>query len=354
MLYIVLFFLLFSVFLYVLLGGADYGAGIVELFSSGKDKEINRKTIYRVMGPIWEVNHIWLIIILVILWVAFPGYFNVMVIYLHIPLTLLLLGITMRGLAFVFRHYDAVIDRTQILYNWMFRIASLVTPIFLGMSFGTLVGGQILMTDDYQNNSFQEIFVAPWLNVFTILVGIFYAALCAFLASTLLIGETSGEVRKIYSRKSAKSTLALVLIGCILLSYGYLTKIKFVEDFLHNPVSLGAVFLSAALLFPLWISIKKGKVVGTRLLAGFQVVLILFAAIYAHFPYLIITQNREVSLFEDLAPQSTISNLAIMLLIGGFVILPGVFHLMRSFKMIKILDSDEQEFDQYFSEEKEL
>lgn len=351
MLYVVLFFLIFSFFLYVLLGGADFGAGIVELFSSGKGKEINRKTVYRVMGPIWEVNHIWLIILLVILWVAFPVYFNIIVIYLHIPLTLVLLGITMRGVSFVFRHYDAVIDKSQILYNWMFRISSFVTPVFLGMSFGALIGGEILVTEDYINHGFPEIFIAPWLNFFTILVGLFYAALCAFLASTLLIGETTGESRKIYSRTSAGFTIALVLVGFILITYGYLTNVKFIADFLQNPVSVGAVILSGFLLIPLWKFIRKERTAGSRLLAGFQVILILFAAIYAHFPYLIITRQREISLLVDTAPEATISNLGIMLLIGGFVILPGVFHLMRSFKMIKILGRDEQEYEQYHPEE---
>ncbi|MDX1721169.1 MAG: cytochrome d ubiquinol oxidase subunit II, partial [Salegentibacter mishustinae] len=150
MLYIVLFFLLFSLLLYVLLGGADFGAGIVELFSSAKNKEHTRDTIYRVMGPIWEANHIWLIIMLVILWVAFPAYFNIIIIYLHIPLTLVLLGITLRGVAFVFRHYDAVVDKSQFWYNWLFRIGSFVTPVFLGMSFGALIGGKIIITEDYE------------------------------------------------------------------------------------------------------------------------------------------------------------------------------------------------------------
>lgn len=353
MLFVVLFFLIFSFFLYVLLGGADFGAGIVELFSSAKGKEINRKTVYRVMGPIWEVNHIWLIILLVILWVAFPIYFNVVVIYLHIPLTLVLLGITLRGVSFVFRHYDALVDKSQILYNWMFRISSFVTPIFLGMSFGSLISGKILITEDYTNYGFQDLFIAPWLNLFSLLVGFFYAALCAFLASTLLIGETSGESRKIYSRKSAFFTISLVLIGFILLLYGYFTDVKFIADFISNPVSVGAVVLSGILLIPLWKFIRKEDTVGSRLLAGLQVVLILFAAIYAHFPYLIITQSSELSLLEDIAPQATISNLGIMLLVGGFVILPGLFHLMRSFKMIKILDRDEQEYEQYNPEKGE-
>ena len=40
MLLVVLFFLGFSLLLYVLLGGADFGAGIIELFSSKTNQDI--------------------------------------------------------------------------------------------------------------------------------------------------------------------------------------------------------------------------------------------------------------------------------------------------------------------------
>ncbi len=346
MLYLVLFFTFFSFFLYVLLGGADFGAGIIELFSSKEDKRTTRDTAYSVMGPVWEANHIWLIILLVVLWIAFPGYFNVIVIYLHIPFVLILLGITMRGVAFIFRHYDAIVDKSQYTYNWMFRISSFITPVFLGMAFGALIGGRIILTEDYANFSFYEIFMQPWLNVFSLLVGLFYATLCAFMASTLLIGETSGAVRKMFSRKSAAYTIFLVVLGFVLIGYGYFAEVEFVRDFVENPVSIGAIALSALLLIPLWKSIRNQNRIWSRYLAGLQVVLVLFAAIYAHFPYIIITSGKELSLLEGRAPDEVISNLGIMLLIGGFVILPGLFHLMRSFNMIKILDRGKGEMEQ--------
>ncbi|MDT0643938.1 cytochrome d ubiquinol oxidase subunit II [Zunongwangia sp. F363] len=343
MLYVVLFFTLFSFFLYVLLGGADFGAGIVELFSSRENKKINRDTIYKVMGPVWEANHIWLIILIVILWIAFPVYFNIIIIYLHIPLTLVLMGITMRGVAFIFRHYDAIKDKSQYLYNGMFRISSLITPIFLGMSFSALIGGEIILTDDYAGHSFVDIFMHPWVNLFSLLVGLFYAALCAFLASTLLIGESEGKIRKMYSRKSSAFTIVLVVLGFILIAYGYIADIAFIEDFITNPVSIIAVLLSGILLIPLWRSIKKQNRIGSRYLAGLQVMFILFAALYAHYPYIIITTEEEVSLLEGVAPGSVITTLGISLIIGGFIILPGLFHLMKSFKMIKVFEKDSEE-----------
>lgn len=73
-------------------------------------------------------------------------------------------------------------------------------------------------------------------------------------------------------------------------------------------------------------------------MAGLQFGLILFAAVYAHFPYIIITANSELSLLENMAPDATISNLGMMLLIGGCIVLPALFYLMKSFNMIKVLE----------------
>ncbi|MEW4924169.1 cytochrome d ubiquinol oxidase subunit II [Algibacter sp. 2305UL17-15] len=340
MLYVVLFFLMVSLLLYVLLAGADFGAGIIELFSSKKNRQITKKTVYRVIGPVWEANHIWIIIILVILWVGFPEFYNVIVVYLHIPLTLILLGITLRGVSFVFRHYDAYKDKSQILYDWMFRLSSLLTPLFLGMTFGAMVSGKIVITDNYATTTFYNIFINPWLNGFSILVGLFFTALCSFLAAVLLIGEASDSERKLYVKKAGVANLAVIIIGFLVLSFGFINTIAFVTDFIKNPYAIGLVVLSALLIFPLIQSIKKAKKVSSRFLAGTQVVLILFAAILAHYPNLLITADSEMSIIEAASTEKVIEVLGISLIIGGAVILPGLFHLFKSFKMIKALDQD--------------
>ncbi len=340
MLYVVLFFLIFSLYLYVLLGGADYGAGIVELFSSEENQKITKKTIYRVMGPVWEANHIWIIILIVILWIAFPGYYNILVVYLHIPITIVLLGVTLRGVAFVFRHYDAIIDNSQKLYDAMFKVSSFITPIFLGMVFGGLISGNIIIEDDVTNLSFYEAFVKPWLNVFSLLIGLFFAALCAFLSSVLLIGEADSGKEQIYIRKSAIATIVVFITGLVTFIYGYATGKEFVMSFIQDPFSVIAVILSALLLAPLWITIKRGNKVWSRFFAGLQVFLILLAALISHFPNILITKTSSVSLLEGVAPQSVIQSLGVALLVGGLIILPGLFHLLKSFKMIKILERD--------------
>ncbi|SEM29946.1 cytochrome bd-I ubiquinol oxidase subunit 2 apoprotein [Aquimarina amphilecti] len=340
MLYVVLFFLMFSLYLYVVLGGADYGAGIVEMFSSEENQKITKKTIYRVMGPVWEANHIWIIIMIVILWIAFPAYYNILVVHLHIPLTIVLLGVTLRGVAFVFRHYDAIIDNSQKLYDGMFKVSSLVTPIFLGMVFGGLISGEIQLSENINNLTFYEIFVKPWFNVFSVLVGLFFAALCAFLSSVLLIGESEEGKENIYIRKAAIATIVVFVMGLITFIYGYIDNYFFVKNFITDPYAIAAMIISGILLLPLWLTIKKGRRVLSRLFAGLQVFLILLAALISHFPNIIISKNGSVSLLDQIAPDSVINVLGVSLIIGGAVILPGLFHLLKSFKMIKILEQN--------------
>jgi cytochrome bd ubiquinol oxidase subunit II len=338
MLYVVLFFAILSFVLYVLLGGADFGAGILELFSAPDHKKSIKKTVYSVLGPVWEANHIWIIILIVVLWIAFPQFYNVVIIYMHIPLTLVLLGITLRGVAFVFRHYDAVKDNSQHLYDRMFEFSCLVTPIFLGMTFGALLHGDLITLEEAPNATFAEVYVHPWLQPFPILTGFFFSALCVFLAATFLIGEAKDYEKRMYMRKAGIAIFAVVVLGLITILDGYLEGNEFTSEFISNPLAIGAVALSGALLYPLWRVIRIGRIIWCRFLAGAQVLLILFAAIGTHFPNLIITSTKEVSLLDGIAPNSVINVLGISLIIGGVLIIPGLLHLLKSFRMIKVLE----------------
>jgi cytochrome d ubiquinol oxidase subunit II len=120
MIYIVIGFLWLSICLYVILGGADFGAGIVE--SSPEKQTQNADFDVQSIAPVWEANHMWLIIAIVILFVGFPEIYTTLSTYLHIPLVLMLVGIIARGTAFTFRHYDAVEDSWQVFIHRFFTL----------------------------------------------------------------------------------------------------------------------------------------------------------------------------------------------------------------------------------------
>ena len=57
---------------YALFGGADFGGGIWDLLASGPRKREQRELIEQAIGPIWEANHVWLILVVVVLFTGFP------------------------------------------------------------------------------------------------------------------------------------------------------------------------------------------------------------------------------------------------------------------------------------------
>ena len=122
----------------------------------------------------------------------------------------------------------------------------------------------------------------------------------------------------------------------MILAYGYFNEIDFVIDFIENKYSIIAVAISGIVLIPLWKMIKLKRKAWARILAGVQVLLIVSAAMLAHFPDVIITSTQEISILDGVAPDSVIQVLGIALLIGGAIILPGLYHLMKSFQLIKL------------------
>src|SRR3989454_8278652 len=136
---IVVLFILSSLIVYALMGGADFGGGMWNLLAFGPRAERQREAIADAIGPIWEANHVWLILVIVLLFTGFPGGFATMMTALNIPMTVMLLGIVLRGSAFVFRKYDVRERR----WGTLFGMASFLTPFFQGVILGALTTGQI-------------------------------------------------------------------------------------------------------------------------------------------------------------------------------------------------------------------
>lgn len=328
--FVIISFLCLAILLYFLLGGADFGAGIIELFTSPKNRSKTRNTMYHAIGPVWEANHMWLIIAIVILFVAFPKVYTTMSVYLHIPLAIMLVGIIARGTAFVFRHYDAVKDQMQEVYHKIFIYSSFITPLFLGIIAGSVISGQI----DNQANDFLSAYVYGWFNWFSIAVGLFTVALCGFLAAIYLIGESKADTdKRRFIKKAEMMNIAAVFIGMLVFLAAYIEGVPLMNWIFKDSVGLAAVVLASLSLILLWYLLLKGKTKILRVLAGFQVTMILLAISYAHFPNFIrFKDGTALSLYETIAPIKTVESLGWALLLGSLLILPFLGYLFYKFQ----------------------
>ncbi len=329
MIYVVIGFLWLSVCLYLILGGADFGAGIVEFLTPKKYKEQTQKSMYKAIGPIWEANHMWLIIAIVILFVGFPTIYSTLSTYLHIPLVLMLVGIIARGTAFTFRNYDAIQDRWSFLYTSIFQWSSVITPFFLGLIAAATVSGYI----NPAATDFLGLYVYGWLNPFGISVGIFTVGLCGYLAacfSILSLDDVEEKERRI--KKIFKTILLVIFTGIIVFITAHFSGIPLLHWIFSKPLGCIAVVLATLSLILLYFQLKRGHFKFAKILTGFQIIMILIAATYQHFPNLVIlADGNHLSLFDTHAAPKTLKSLGLALLIGSVFILPFLFYLMYSF-----------------------
>ncbi|HET6448345.1 MAG TPA: cytochrome d ubiquinol oxidase subunit II, partial [Conexibacter sp.] len=124
--------------LYVVLGGADFGAGLWQLLAGRGDRGAHiREHAHEAMAPVWEANHVWLIFVLVVIWTCYPVAFGSIVSTLAIPLFIAAIGIIFRGTAYALRA-GTVRAREQRTVDTVFGLASVLTPFALGTVVGAI------------------------------------------------------------------------------------------------------------------------------------------------------------------------------------------------------------------------
>jgi len=316
--------ILASLILYALLGGADFGGGVWDLLAFGPRAERQRRTIANAVAPVWEANHVWLILVVVILFTAFPTAFAAMMIALHIPVTLMLIGIVLRGSAFAFRKTPG-----DLRWSRIFGISSAITPFFQGMILGALSTGHIRVMDGQVTSGY----FAGWLGPFAIAGGFFALTLFAFLAATYLTMEAHGdpEVQVDFRRRALLSELMLALIAVIVFGTSirgapqmYLGLTAWWAPWLLAATGICAIVASVAL----W---RRGFPLARAAAIG-QVMLILIGWCLSQFPHLIIP---DLTVYNSAAPRTTLELLLGALALGALILFPSLAYLFRVFKSTK-------------------
>ena len=298
---------------YVLLGGADFGGGIWDLLADGPRKTRQRELIANAIGPVWEANHVWLILALVLLFTCFPRAFARIAISLHIPLTLMLIGIVLRGSAFVFQIYGGGGGR-------VFAIASLVTPVLLGMCVGAVAGAEIGQVGGIPGGGFHALYVATWLTSFSLAVGLFTLTCFAFLAAVYLTLETPDpELQGDFRIRAIGSGVWVLLMAGLALA---VAPRRNVVD--HRM----AVLVGIAALLTFW-ALWQRRYRVARVAAAAEVALILWGWAVAQYPYML---PPDLTIAGAAAPLRTLNLALIVLILGAIVLFPSLYYLLKVFK----------------------
>ncbi len=210
--------------LYAVLGGADFGGGVWDLFASGPRAQAQRDAITHAIGPVWEANHVWLIYIIVLSFTCFPPAYATIAVGLFAPLSFALVGIVLRGAAFVFRNYASASRALVRSWEVVFGIASLLAPFFLGDAIGSLATGSY-----------------AWLSPFALSVGLFAVTVCAQTAAVFILREIEDDaVRDDFRRRAVRATIAVWIAGLVPAAFTE-TMLPQIAASLHGPAAVASV-----------------------------------------------------------------------------------------------------------------
>lgn len=320
--------MLISLIIYMLTGGADFGGGIWDLFATGKRTNSQRDLITHALSPIWEANHVWLIVIIVLLFVAFPVAFAAIGTALHIPLTLMLFGIVLRGTAFVFRTYDDQSETTHLRWSRIFAIGSIITPIMLGVTLGAVASGTIHV--NVETGKVNTDFISSWMAPFPFAIGFFTLTICGLLAAVYLTLETEDvelqEDFRIRALVAAFSVGIMAGVSLLLSAKGAPSIRQGLGNSLWSipfHISTGAVAIWA--ICAIW----KRHFHLARVLVPIQVVLIILGWGFAQFPYLV---APNLTFSNTAAPNSVLRPVFVIVIIGGIILIPAFWYLYAVFK----------------------
>ena len=313
--------------LYALSGGADFGGGVWDLLARGPHAGRQRDLIAHAIGPIWEANHVWLILVVVLLFVCFPVAWSAISTGLHVPLTLLLIGIVLRGSAFTFRSYGDEEEGRAQWWGRVFAVASVVSPLMLGVCVGGIAGGSLRVAADGRVLSG---FVDSWATPLAGVLGLLTLSLFAFLAAVYLTCEAQDDAtREDFRARALASGLTTGVLAFAALALAHATAPALWDGLVRRPWSIPFHLGTGAVAVGALVALQRRAYTAARALAVVQVTLVLWGWALAQVPRLLLP---ELTFTAAAAPPAVLRGVLGALAAGALVLVPSLVYLFRVFR----------------------
>lgn len=294
-----------ALLVYVILDGYDLGVGLLLPQATEAEKD----TMIASIGPFWDANETWIVLGIGVLLIGFPKAHGIVLSFLYIPVTLMLFGLILRGVAFDLRVKAG--DNRRKLWNRAFCIGSLIAALSQGWMLGAYITG-------LDTGGVSLLFAA--------LIALTLPALYILLGACWLMMKTEGEL---FEKASRWARLALLPMGVALLLVSVATPLVsqvIAERWFTLPSAIGLlpIPLFCVLLFAgmAWLLSRPDLLRAgyAWLLFASLVLLCILAALglaYSLFPDIII---GRIDIWEAAASTDSL----IFVLVGLVITLPAI------------------------------
>jgi cytochrome d ubiquinol oxidase subunit II len=315
-------FVLTGLVLYVVLGGADFGAGFWQLFAGrGPHGERIREHAHESMGPVWEANHVWLIFVLTVFWTAYPAALGSIASTLAVPLFIAAIGIIMRGAAYALRS-GASGPRELSVIDTVFSVSSILTPFALGAAVGAIAARRVPV-----GNAAGHLF-SSWLNPTSILIGVDAVAASAYLAAVYLAADAARRGEPSLEEQFRIRALGAGLVAGAL-ALGGVAVLRSNAHPLYHELTAGqglpALIVSIVAGAGTLALVFRRRFEAARYGAALAVAAIIAGWGLAQWPTIL----PRLTVYRAAAPHDTLVAVVVAVLAGGAILFPALVLLFR-------------------------
>jgi cytochrome d ubiquinol oxidase subunit II len=310
---------------YMVLVGADFGAGLWTLLArpGRMGPDATRDHARHAMGPVWEANHVWLIFVLVICWTAYPVAFGSIFSTLPIPLFIAAVGIILRGASYALRGQLGGARGRRAIEN-LFALSSILTPFALGTAIGAIASGRVPV-----GNAEGDLW-SSWTGPTSLMIGALAVAACGYLAAVYL----SADARRLGARTLEldfrdRALVSGVVAGALALTGLLVVRddVQSLWDGLSRDWGAAMVAVSAAAGVTSLILVWRSRFEPARAAAALAVAAIVAGWGFAQEPRFL----PGLTIEQAAAGHSTLVAIIIGVGIGAVILIPSLVLLFRLF-----------------------
>ncbi len=307
--------------LYASTGGADFGGGVWDLLAGGDRRgAAPRQLIDRAIAPIWEANHVWLVIVLVVLWTGFPPAFAAIMTTLFVPLSMAAFGVILRGSGFAFRA-AATSLRYRRLSGALFASSSLITPFFFGAAAGAIVTGKVHAVA----HGFD---ISAWTSPTALTLGVLSVVAFAYLAAVYLTCDAErhqAAMTEYFRRRALASGVLAGALGGLALYELDQSAPRIAHHLIFGP-GLGLLVASVVLGTTVLVGLARRRTAGLRYLAAATFATMLWGWAAAQYPAML---PGTLTLRAAAAPMAALVTELVVALVMVAVVAPAFVLLYR-------------------------
>ena len=314
---------------YAVLGGADFGAGVLHLLSprhlAGRRRQ---EAITAAMGPAWEANHVWLIFVLTGLLTAFPDAFAALGSAVLAPASLALLAIVVRGAALSFGGQLTVADRLHRPVRLAFGLASAAAPLVMGALAGGLARQRVIVDSGHVLSGGGP---ALWLGSFQLATGAMALAGCICVAAVLLAARSSGRgeerLARGFRRHALWATAATAGLAAVALALSSSQAPRLFSGLTGRGLPAVIVAFVALMATAAALLLRRNR--WARAAAVLAMAALVWGWGLAQFPQLV---GPHVTVASSAAPPAELQAIAVALGAGALLLAPSLWFLYGAFR----------------------